>query len=220
MKKAPNICIKSSECDRTMSRPTRNTIPDVPYHITQRGNHQMDVFFSIDDRKVYLQYLEHYSKAYELDIQAYCLMSNHIHLIGIPRNEESISRTLQVLQVRHSNRINRINGWTGNLWQQRYFSCPLNDIHTCQAIRYVEQNPVRAGLVEYPWEYAWSSASCHCGLKHDPVLNHDDRIGTIFDNWIEILAQGNQIEQEITLQKRSLTKLPLASRRFIQEISG
>ena len=162
-----------------MPRLARAVVPGIPYHVTQRGNRGQDVFLTVEHRKRYLEHLEQYSKNYRFDILAYCLMSNHIHIVGIPRNADSMSRTVQTVHMRHTQAVNREMGWQGHLWHSRFFSTALDEPHMWAAIRYVEQNPLRAGMVKRAQDYVWSSAACHCGKLDDPVVYVDHRIADI-----------------------------------------
>ena len=126
-----------------MPRFARIVVESVPHHITQRGNNKQDVFFVDDDRKAYLRMLTEESAKYGLVIDGYCLMSNHIHLIATPQNEDSLSRALGRTHFRYTQYINRMHGRSGHLWQNRYYSCPLGREHFWIAMRYVETNPVR-----------------------------------------------------------------------------
>lgn len=144
-----------------MPRPKRLIIPFVPHHITQRGNNQRVVFRSDDDCFRYLYLLFKYSRRENLQILAYCLMTNHVHIVAIPAEEKTIPSVVRNLQSRYSSITNKILGNTGHIWQQHYYSCPQDEIHLVATLRYVEQNPVRAGLVSSPLEYRWSSATAH-----------------------------------------------------------
>jgi putative transposase len=106
------------------------------------------VFFEEEDRTVYLAWLREYSVKHKVEVVAYCLMTNHVHLIMIPGTEDGLNRVLRPLHMRYAQRVNRNQGWNGHVWQGRYFSAPLDEAYTWAAIRYVERNPVRAGMVE------------------------------------------------------------------------
>jgi putative transposase len=148
-----------------MPRLARIVIESVPHHITQRGNNRQDVFFVDDDRRAYLKILAEESAKYGLIIDGYCLMSNHIHLIATPKNQQSLSKTVGRTHFRYSQYINRMHGRSGHLWQNRFYSCPLGREHFWPAMRYVETNPVRARIVGKAWDYPWSSASEHIGKE-------------------------------------------------------
>jgi putative transposase len=127
------------------------------------------VFHTDDQRRLYLRLLEQYATEHGLAIRAYCLMSNHVHLIAIPSDRDSLARTLRPVHLRYSQKFNHEMGVNGVLWQGRFYSCLLEGDHYWTAVRYVERNPVRAGIVERAEEYPWSSAGWRCGLRRDSV---------------------------------------------------
>lgn len=146
-----------------MPRVARVVVPDLPHHATQRGNNRHDVFFTDDDRRFYLDVLDRTARSNRVAVLAFCLMTNHVHLIVVPPDAEALDRVMGQAHWRHAQTINRLHGRSGHLWQGRYFSCPLDDEHLLAAVRYVERNPVRARMVRVAEEYAWSSAKLHCG---------------------------------------------------------
>jgi putative transposase len=107
------------------------------------------------------------SRNHGLEILAYCLMSNHVHLIAIPAGEESLAKDFGRANFRYAQAVNRLHGRSGHLWQNRFYSCPLDGQHFWAVMQYVERNPVRAKLVRAAWRYAWSSAAAHCGRAVD-----------------------------------------------------
>jgi putative transposase len=203
-----------------MPRTARIVIPDIPYHITSRGNHGQDVFFTTDDRTRFLKWLSEYSVIHELDILAYCLMSNHIHIVAIPHTINSLARTLHVIKLRHTQSVNFAKDLDGILWQGRYFATALDDLHLWVCIRYVEQNPVRAGIVRHAWEYMWSSAACHCGLRDDPVLVSRGMFSSELEDWKdELIAVPDAVIVE-RIRKRTHTGVPCGNDKFVEKISG
>jgi putative transposase len=144
-----------------MPRLARIVLAGTPHHITQRGtNHQL-VFRTRKDRRVYLDLLRQQSRLANVSILAYCLMPNHVHLIATPRDESGLAVLLRRLHGRYAQYFNASRTRTGHLWQNRYFSCPMGATHLWTALRYVEQNPLRAGLAASPDAFEWSSASAH-----------------------------------------------------------
>jgi putative transposase len=139
----------------------------VAYHITQRGTDGRPVFLADEDRTSYLRMLSLNRKQARVRILAWCLMSNHIHLVAIPECEDSLEILLRRVHGRYAQMFNARTGRTGHLWQSRFFSCALDSLHLWRALAYVERNPVRAGLVERPEQYAWSSARVHLGFERD-----------------------------------------------------
>jgi len=94
-------------------------------------------------------------------------MPNHVHLIAVPTSEDALQRAIGEAHRRYTRRVNFREGRRGPLWQGRFASCPLDEPHTLAAARYIEQNPVRAGLAATPWDYPWSSAAAHVAGKDD-----------------------------------------------------
>lgn len=204
-----------------MPRLARTVFANVPHHITQRGNRREDVFFVDDDYQTYLEWLQHYSQKHQLDILAYCLMTNHIHLVVVPRNENSLQQVLKPVHMRYAQRINRQNNWKGHLWQGRYFSSPLDDQYMWAAIRYVERNPVRARMVRKAERYPWSSAAFHCGLRNDTILKNNSKRSSLnnkIGDWSSWLAEGD-MPNELEIIRRNIDKgLACGSDRFISRL--
>ncbi len=204
-----------------MPRLARNVFADVPHHVTQRGNRRADVFFSDDDRKMYLHWLHEYADLHGVEILAYCLMNNHIHLVAVPSDEAGLQRMLKPLHMRHAQRVNRAQGWHGHLWQGRYFSSALDEAYLWAAIRYVERNPVRARMVRKAENYPWSSAQAHCGLRADPVLSGRKswlkQCADIGD-WAAWLAEGDEPTALEILRRNADKGLPCGGLRFIRRI--
>ena len=115
----------------------------VPYHVTQRGNNRQDVFFVNDDRRCYLDLLREASRRFGLEVLGYCLMTNHVHLLVVPRNEDALALGIGRAHWWYSRYVNRLHGRSGHLWQGRFFSAPLEESHLWAALGYVERNPVR-----------------------------------------------------------------------------
>ena len=147
-----------------MPRRARVVFEGVVHHITQRGNYRQNVFEDDSDKSKYVEFIREYSEKYGMKIYAYCLMSNHVHFIAAPVKEDSLAMTFKYANMRYSSYFNKKNKRSGHLWQGRFYSCPLQFEHALEALRYVERNPVRARMVELPWEYEWSSAREHVGF--------------------------------------------------------
>jgi len=144
-----------------MPRTARVVVPNYIYHITQRGNYRQNIFQDDEDRLRYLSWIDEYSKKYNLSLFAYCLMDNHVHFITIPRKEESLVKVFSITHMRYSQYFNKKKNTSCHLWQGRFYSCVLDEPHLLVALRYVEKNPVRAGIVEKAWQWKWSSAAAH-----------------------------------------------------------
>ncbi|MCL5023253.1 MAG: transposase [Nitrospirae bacterium] len=145
-----------------------------PHHVIQRGNNREEVFFERDDRKQYLSLLKKYAAKWTSPVMAYCLMTNNVHLLTKPGSEESLFKMMQGLTLCYTQYINRIFGRTGRLWESRYHSCIVDQEKYLWAVaRYIEQNPVRAGMVEKAEDYPYSSALAHVKGCKDNILGED-----------------------------------------------
>lgn len=201
-----------------MPRIARVVIPRCPHHITQRGNRREEVFHDHEDYVVFLKLLEKYCQMHGVAVECYCLMPNHLHLVVVPEKEGALGKSLKPVFLRYAQHINWKHTLTGRLWQGRFFSCPLDEEHHWAAIRYAEQNPVRAGLIGRAEEYPFSSAAIHCGLKANRFLRgiagHQREIG----NWSEWLAEGESAAHIDVLRRNSRTGRPAGSEAFLKRV--
>ncbi|MDK1022419.1 MAG: transposase, partial [Candidatus Hydrogenedentes bacterium] len=149
----------------------RIVVPGFPHHVTQRGNRRADIFESDAVRGAYLRFLKTYCAKRGVSVWAYCLMTNHVHLVVVPQEGASLGTALHDTHTVYAMYFNSRTGFSGHVWQGRFFSCPLDESHHWAAVRYIEQNPVRAGIVDRAEDYPWSSAAAHCGRRSDAVLS-------------------------------------------------
>ncbi len=202
-----------------MPRKARVVIPGDPHHITQRGNNQQPVFFSDQDRRAYIERLFTYAKRYRLKVWAYCLMNNHIHVVAVPELEQSLAKVFGRLHSDHARAVNFRRGACGHLWQERFYSCAMSWHHAMIAMAYVEQNPLRAGMVREAGEYRWSSASVH--------LLGEDRPGRLelgpwqteytSERWRVVLASSVMEEaQQQRFREATAQGLPFGSQDYIE----
>lgn len=204
-----------------MSRFARIVAPGLPHHITQRGSYEQDVFFCHGDREKYLEWIEKYSNKYQLEIISYCLMTNHIHFIAIPEKLNSMARTINIAHMLYAQNFNKKMGKCGHLWHSRYFSCVMDEQHLIAAARYIERNPVRARLVENPWEWEWSSAAFHCGIQTDPKIKLGDFFNLIDMNhleWREFISREDETLFISKIKKSTYKGTPLAGETFIKNL--
>ncbi|MCK5113131.1 MAG: transposase [Phycisphaerae bacterium] len=199
-------------------------IPDCPHHITQRGNRQEDVFFTPEDRQRYLSLLGEYAAKHGMLIQAYCLMTNHVHLVVVPREATSLSSTLKPLHTRYTQHVNACQGVNGRLWQGRFFSCPLDQKHLWAAVKYVELNPVRAGLVCKAEDYLWSSAAWHVGIRGDAICDDPCEMSKAMtaNQWKQWLGEQSATEDKLIATVRSSirTGRPAGGSDFISSLEA
>ncbi len=205
-----------------MPRLARTVFAGIPHHITQRGNRQENVFFDEKDRIVYLKWLAEYCDKWQVDVLSYCLMTNHVHLVLKPTTEDGLYRVMKPLHMRYAQRINKSKGWRGHVWQGRYFSSPLDEAYTWAAIRYVERNPLRAGLVNRAEDYPWSSAAAHCGLTFSPLLSPLPAMERAVPSaeWARWLALPENDESITTLRRNVLQGLPCGSHEFVEKLAN
>src|SRR5271165_6007216 len=165
-----------------MARQARLVETDVAFHITARGNYRQTVFFSDQDRAEYLELLGRHATLEELEIFGWCLMTNHTHLLAVPRQRAALARTMRGTQADYSQRLNRrIGSRCGHLWQSRFYSYPLAGDAVWTVLRYIELNPVRAQLVARAEQSSWSSAAIHCGQRAATSATVHDGVGMRVD---------------------------------------
>ena len=204
-----------------MPRLARPVFAGVPHHVTQRGNRRENVFFSDADREAYLEWLSEYGVKHGVEILAYCLMTNHIHVVAVPERGDALERVFRPLHTRYAQRINRLKKWKGHLWQGRFFSSALDETYLWAAIRYVERNPVRARMVRRAENYRWSSAAGHCGERADAVLTQDAGWARQFKSigdWSKWLAEGDRPEQLEVLRRHVERGLPCGAEGFVRKL--
>lgn len=197
-----------------MPRIARLVVPNAPHHITQRGIDGQHVFFDDEDRRLYLRILSEECSRWGMQLLAYCLMNDHVHLIAAPLKADALARAVGRTHWRYTQDINRVHGRSGHLWQNRFDSAPVDEQHLHLAIRYVEQNPVRARLCRRPWEYAWSSAAARCGWSRPAMaelLEHPVWRQTSRDpQWNSIAADPLEASQLRDLRRATSRGRPIA----------
>ncbi len=202
-----------------MARLARVVAPGLPHHVTQRGNRRQTVFFSDDDYEAYKALAAEYCAAAGVAVWAYCLMPNHVHLILVPADEDGLRRALGEAHRRYTRRINFREGWRGYLWQGRFASFVLDEAHLLAAARYVELNPVRAGLCERPEDWAWSSAAAH-------LAGRDDGLATVAPllefagDWKAFLEGGLEAPELEAIRAHERTGRPLGSETFLEGLEA
>lgn len=188
--------------------------PGIAHHITQRGNRRQLTFFCESDYKIYLQLMSEFCNRYHVEIWAYCLMPNHVHLVAVPETEEGLRRAIGEAHRKYTRMIHFREGWRGHLWQGRFASYPMDNLHTIAAVRYIELNPVRAGLVERPEEWPWSSVRAHFAGEDDALVKVAPIQGEIGD-WSRFLMENVRAD---IFRRHELTGRPLGGADFIQHL--
>lgn len=164
-----------------MGRPPRLLLPGFPHHVVQRGHNRSAVFIETGDYEYYLANLAHWKQVYDVAVQAWCLMTNHVHLVLVPqRDGAGISHLMRRLSGRQGRRVNCLEGRLGTLWCGRFHSSVVeSDAYLLACLRYVDMNPVRAGMVRHPREYVWSSYRERMGLAPPALLQPDGGMGAL-----------------------------------------
>ena len=203
-----------------MPRLARAIAVGCAHHITQRGNNRQDVFFVDQDRQAYLQILVEQAGQYGLEVLGYCLMSNHVHLVAIPHEEESLAKGIGRTHFRYSQYINRLHKRSGHLWQGRFYSCALDERHLWLAMKYMELNPVRARLCRVAWRYNWSSAAAHTDERAQSDLLDLRWWYEQFSarEWRKELGEGLSVEEVARIRLRTQTGRPLGSDGFLSKL--
>jgi putative transposase len=189
-----------------------------PYHVTHRGNRGGPVFLSESDYLDYLNLLSSIAAREGLEVWAYCLMANHVHLIVVGRSETSMARGIGNTHRRHARRINTRQGWTGHLWANRFYSTPMDEKHLWTAVRYVELNPVRARLVRKPSDFAWSSARAHAGTLTDGLLAAGRPFPGSIDDWERWLLEGLDDPRVAAIRHNTSTGRPSGTASFVEDL--
>jgi len=205
-----------------MPRFARVVVPGCPHHITHRGNRRDEVFFTEEDREEYLEILLDYTRQYGVDIWGYCLMSNHVHLLGVPEHEESLGLAIGRAHMKYARHANRRQQWWGHLWANRFYSTPLDEGHCWTALKYIECNPLRAHLVQLPWEYPWSSARAHVLGNPHPVLKPCTLVSSIApgESWGAWLSEVEDETALTQLRTNTYTGWPTGSPEFIAKLEA
>jgi putative transposase len=198
-----------------LPKSARIVIPGCPHHVLNRGNHKENIFGDDSDRLVYLRLMRDASVKYHTFIWTYTLMDNHVHHIVVPEREDSLARTFKEAHGEYTSYFNFKYGFVGHAWQERFRSVPMDQSHCRNAIRYVERNPVRAGMVEFAEDYLWSSAAAHCGLRDDMLLSGDCPLTAEIGNWSEWLAEIPDSRIEDLIRQHTRTGKALGSNEFL-----
>ena len=177
-----------------MARLARSTLTGYPHQVTQGGNYGQTVFAEEADYRMYLSWLCECSRRYSIEIWAYCLMPNHVHFVCVPRADAALAHGFNALHMRYAQYYHGKKGVTGHLWKGRFLSCMLDDRSVFEEVRFIENNPVRAGLVAHAEDYPWSSARHHVLGVRDPALSDACFLKQEIHDWRSYLS-GEQDEQ-------------------------
>jgi putative transposase len=197
----------------TMARLARTVVAGLPDHVTQRGNRRESIFFEDGDQGIYRDLLTEQTRKAGVAVWAYCFMPNHVHLVLTPKRADGLGLAVGEAHRRYTNFINARGRWTGHLFQSRFASVAMDELHLLAAVSYVSLNPVRAGLVLHAADWAWSSVRAHLAGQDDclvtvrPVL---DRVRCFAD----LLLEDRQ-EAFAALRRSEGTGRPVGTAEFV-----
>ena len=202
-----------------MPRMARIVVPGFPHHITQRGIRGHRTFFNASDCLIYLEMLKELLPKAGVALWAYCLMPNHVHFVAVPSDERGLAVLFRPLHSQYAKRINAAHGWRGHLWQERFYSVVMDEPHTLAAMRYVEQNPVRAGLCKRPDQWRWSSIHANLAGRTDGLV--DTRATRkVVSNWHEYTGSPVSAELQDSLRKCTRNGRPAGASKFIDDVEA
>ena len=204
-----------------MARIARVVAVGFPHHVTQRGNNRERTFFSDDDRRFYLWTLLKYRQQYGVEVWAYCLTKNHVHVLAVPKEEDSLARCFAGTNLVYTQYVNRQHGRSGRLWQNRFFSCPVDkDSYLLPVLRYIEANPVRAKQVARAWDWPWSSARHHVLGEPDPVVKEPGWLKEKLGRDYRAYLQRRSEEQDAEVRRALSTGRPLGDAAFVARLES
>ncbi len=199
-----------------MARIARVVAAGIPHHITQRGNRRLTTFFTDEDYRTYIALMAEWCRKCAVDIWAYCLMPNHVHLIAVPETEDGLRLGIGEAHRRYSRMVNFREEWRGHLWQGRFSSFPMDEAYLLASARYVEKNPVRTHLVPEASLWPWSSAGAHLAGQDDELVRVDPLLSMVGD-WKNFLAEEKE-EPLNAIRKHERTGRPLGAEEFVDRL--
>ena len=200
-----------------MPRGPRFTVPGLLHHVTHRGNRRQRTFFADRDYRLYTRYLAEACAATGTAVWAWCLMPNHVHLVLVPSVEGGLSAVLHRTQGRYARALNAREQWVGQLWQGRFASFFMDGRYLLACARYVELNPVRAGLVSRAADWPWSSAGAHLGGRGDPLTDPAPLLER-WPDWRAVLEAGETRRRLAAIRSSERSGRPLGSRSFLERV--
>lgn len=200
-----------------MARMPRLVVPGFPHHVTQRGTRRMKTFFSQADYLAYLELVMEFREVAGVEIWAYCLMPNHIHMVVVPESKEGLAELFRHVHRTYTRSINIRENWTGHLWQERFHSFVMDEPHLLSAVRYIELNPVRAGLCNVPQEWPWSSVHAHLAKIDDGVVVVQPMLQRVA-NWSSYLLDDVNDGDLLRMRNHGSSGRPAGSEQFIDQL--
>jgi putative transposase len=203
-----------------MARLARIVIPGIPHHVTQRGNGRQQTFFCDDDYAFYRNLLHQYCTEHGVAIWAWVLMPNHVHLILVPENEDSLRAALSKVHRAYAGHIHAREKRTGHFWQGRFGCVAMDEAHLAAAVPYVMLNPVRARLVERAHDWRWSSVHAHLDPGPGDGMTETAPIAVRFPDFAAVLLAGEDDMRSMALRRAETVGRPLGDERFMAHVAA
>jgi putative transposase len=206
-----------------MARLARVVIPDLPHHVTQRGNGRAQTFFSDDDYTLYRHLLGQHCRAAQVSVWAWVLMPNHVHLILVPADADGIRRALSKVHRAYAGHIHTRLKRTGHFWQGRFGCVVMDEAHLAAVLRYVVLNPVRARLVQRAADWRWSSVAAQLGLIASDGVTDTAPVHSRYPDFGSMLETGEDETSEdaaafATLRRAESIGRPIGDARFLDRL--
>lgn len=201
-----------------MARMARVVVPGYPHHVTQRGNRRQKTFFCEGDYRYYIELISRFASEAGTEVWAYCLMPNHVHLVMVPNCEDGLRAVLGEAHRRYTRHVNFRQGWRGHLWQERFHSFVMDEQYLLATVRYVERNPVVAGLCRNPADWSWSSARAHLVAQDDKLVRVKPMLDRV-DNWAAYLSAVCDTDKA-TIERHARTGRPLGGVNFVEHVEA
>ena len=199
-----------------MARLARVVIPGIAHHVTQRGNGRARTFFSNADYALYRDLLAEQCRRADVEVWAWCLMPNHVHLVLVPSDTDGLRRALAAVHRRYAGIIHARRRRSGHFWQGRFGAVAMDEDHLAAAMRYVSLNPVRARLVARAQDWRWSSTRAHLTGKDDGITARAP-IRERFPDFADLIASADA-EAFARLRAAESIGRPLGDDRFLAKI--
>ena len=218
--------MSKSRTQTAMARLPRLTLPGYPHHVIQRGNNRQAIFESNGDRQFLLNLLAENAEKFNVAIHSYVLMNNHFHLLATPQTSDGLPQMMQAVGRRYVRLFNDSRQRSGTLWEGRYKSTLIqSDRYLLACMVYIDLNPVRAGLVASPEEFAWSSYGHYAGLRVDPLITPHGLIWQLGNTpfareaaYVELVRNGISDKEKADLTQSALRGWALGEGNFVNEL--
>lgn len=210
-----------------MARLPRLTLPGVVHHVVLRGNNRQPVFLDVADREDFLSLLAQHASEQQVQVHAYVLMDNHLHLLLTPQEEGAVSRLMQGVGRAYVRRFNQRHGRSGTLWEGRYRSTLIDaNQYLLPSMVFIDLNPLRAGLVHAPEQYPWSSHAHYVGLRHEGWLTPHPQVWALGNTpfareaaYADLVRQGLSADLQRRIAQSALTGWALGDEAFMADLA-